>query len=311
MPTWILIVIVAQVLYAIAAIVDKYIVTSKKVSKPFIYAFYVTVLSVVPIFLFVFGFFNSDIGSFKFPSLFNVDRPSTSLMAMAILAALAGFQGLISLYSALRETDASDVVPVVGSLSAIAAFLFSFLVLDEQLTRNFFLGFLFLVSGTLLIGHFRFNKKIVLLTTHAGLLFGIKATMMKFMFLNAGFDHVFFWTRIGVLIVVVNLLLVPRYNEKVKFNTTKTGVGKGGFWVIGNSILGGVAAFITLKAIDIGNVTIVQALGGLNFIFLTIISITLGRFIPESAGENNAGKDILHKIISIILVAIGFAFLFI
>lgn len=310
MPTWILIVIVAQFLYAIAAIVDKFIITSKKVSKPFIYAFFVTVLSFVPILLFAIGSFGITIFGFQLPSIENVSRPTISLISMTLVSAFAGFNALVSLYSALREADASDVVPVVGSVSAVGTFLLSYLVLDDVLSDNFLIALGFFLVGTVLISRLRFNKKVLLLTLHAGLLFALKATVVKKMFVDTNFDQAFFWSRIGIFIFIASLLLIPRYLGKITFNTNKT-KASGGLWVVGNAILGGVAAFITLKAIDLGNVTIVQALGGLQFIFLILISFFFGKLIPEQFGENNTPKDIVQKVFAVSFMIVGFYFLFI
>lgn len=310
MTTWLLIVIIAQFFYAVSAIVDKFIITSKKVSKPFVYAFYVTILSTLPIVFFAFGNFGINIGGFTFPSFENVGRPTLPLLAMALLAAFAGFHGLVSMYSALREADASDVIPVIGSMSAVGTLLLSYLVLDDVLTNNFLIALGFLVLGTTLISRLRFTKKVLLLTLHAGLLFSLKATVMKKMFVETSFDQAFFWTRVALVIFVISLLLVPRYVEKISVNTKKTKTS-GGLWVIGNAIIGGIAAYLTLKAIDLGNVTIVQSLGGLQFIILIIISFFFGKFTPKHFGENNSIKDIVQKTVSVTFVIIGFYFLFI
>jgi drug/metabolite transporter (DMT)-like permease len=310
MPTWILIVIVAQFLYAIAAIIDKFIITSKKVSKPFIYAFFVTLLSVIPILLFALGTFNISFFGFILPTLENVSRPTLSLISMTLVSAFAGFNALVSLYSALREADASDVIPVIGSVSAVGTLLLSYLVLDDVLTDNFLIALGFFLVGTVLISRLRFNKKVLMLTLHAGLLFALKATVVKKMFVDTNFDQAFFWSRIGIIIFIVSLLLVPRYLGKITVNTKKTKTS-GGIWVVGNAILGGLAAYITLKAIDLGNVTIVQALGGLQFVFLILISFFFGRMIPATAGENNTIKDIIQKVFAVSFMIIGFYFLFI
>ena len=188
MQSWILIVAAAQLLYAVATIVDKYILTSKKVSKPFVYAFYVNILSIIPITLFFLSPFNLKIGSYALPVLSNVARPTASLIAMALLSAYTGFYALLSLYTALKKADASDVTPVVGSISAIGTFALSFLFISDTLSPNFFLGFIFFVAGTAFVSHFRFTKEVFLLVLHAGFLYSIKAVMMKEMFSMFGFD---------------------------------------------------------------------------------------------------------------------------
>ncbi len=309
MQSWILIIVVAQFLYAVASIVDKFILTSKKVSKPFIYAFYVSILSVVPICLFFLSPFKLRIGSYDLPLFENVSSPTASLLAMALISAFAGFYALLSLYSALKKADASDVVPVVSSISAIGALILSFVFVYEPLSQNFLVGFVLLVLGTAFVSHFRFNKEVFFLTLHSGFLYSIKVVMMKEMFNLVGFDQAFFWSRVAILIVLFSLLLIPSSTEKIQFHSRRTN-WNGNFWVLGNAILGGIAAFISLKATELGNVTMVQAMGGLQFLFLGILSILFGRVSHKDFGENNTIRDLFHKTVSVVLLTAGFIFLF-
>jgi drug/metabolite transporter (DMT)-like permease len=311
MQLWLLIVIIAQVIYSFVALMDKYIITSKKIQKPFFYGFFVSSLSVIPIFLYALSTFEIKIGAFAMPLMKNVGSPDVPILAMAFVAAFAGFNGLVSLYRALRLADASDVIPVVGSLSAVGTFILSFVVFAEQLSSNFLFGFVLLVLGTLLVSHFRFvGKKDVLLSTiHAGVLFALKAVMIKGMFDYTSFDDAFFWSRIGLALYLVSIVLIPRFRRKIIANTKRTKTS-GGLLVVANSILGGVAAFLTLKAIELGDVTLVQALGGLQFLFLTVISFLVGWVIPKHFGENNTLEDILQKGIAVILIMFGFFLLF-
>jgi len=75
--------------------------------------------------------------------------------------------------------------------------------------------------------------------------------------------------------------------------------------------LGGIAGIALLKATELGSVTIVQALNGLQFAFLILLSIFFGKITPLSFGENNTMKDVLQKTVSVSLIIIGFYFLFI
>lgn len=309
MHSWILIVIVAQFLYAVAALVDKFILTSKKVPKPFIYAFYVSLLATLSLIIFIPGAFGFKILGFTFPNIANVSTPSLSLISMGFVAAFTGFYGLISLYESLRNADASDVVPVIGSISAVGTLVLSYLVLDDPLSSNFVIAIGFLVLGTALISRLRFTQEILMFTVHAGILFAIKVTVIKKMFIDTSFDQAFFWSRIALIAFIVSLLLVPRYYGKICHNTKKTKTS-GGLWVVGNAMLGGIAAFMTLKAIDLGNVAVIQSMGGLQFVFLIAISFLFGRLIPKDFGENNTTSDIIQKSISISFVIIGFYFLF-
>lgn len=308
MPTWILIVITAHFLNAIVSIVDKHIVTAGKVSKPIVYAFYVGILSTLSILIFSFNILPLKIEGL--PHINNVYFPDIKLSTFSILSGYLFLVALVSLYSAFKKSDASDVVPVVGSSNAIFTFIISFIFLGEVLTKNFLIGFIFLVVGTVILSHFRFSYKVLGFSLLSGIFYAGYYSLMKVMFNDYAFDQAFFWSRIGLLFASVSLLIVPYY-KKIIFQGTKQSKVKHGLWILGNNILGGIAGISLLKATELGSVTIVQALNGLQFAFLIIISVIFGKITPVSFGENNNISDIVQKILSVSLIIIGFYLLFI
>ena len=54
MSQWIILVVIAQFINAFVAIIDKYLVSSKRVGEPVVYAFYVSILSALSIIIFAF-----------------------------------------------------------------------------------------------------------------------------------------------------------------------------------------------------------------------------------------------------------------
>lgn len=306
---WILLTVIAQVIYAVVDLINKFIITSKKIEKPFVFAFFVAILSAISIVIFIPGSFGLKIGQFALPSIFNVGLPDAPMVAMSLVTGFTLFYALVSLYSALRDADASDVLPVVGSISAFVTFVFSLLVFREGLTQNFFIGFSLLVIGTLLISTMRLSRETLMESINAGVMFAINAAMMKAMFTASSFDHAFFWSKIGLMVFLSSLLLIPRYAGKFKTNAKKTKKSSS-LWVVGNTMLAGVATFMVLKSIEMGNVSIIQALGGLKFAFIVVISIIFGKLIPQEAGENNTPKDIVQKGAATIIILFGFFYLF-
>ena len=217
---------------------------------------------------------------------------------------------LVSLYDALKQADASDVMPVIGAVSAMATFGMSYFFLDAVLTHNFISGIALLSLGTLFVSQLRFKVKTIVNTIHSGLFFALHYITMKGLFLETSFDDGFFWSRIGFVIFALSLLLVPVYWEKIKEQTVNTSK-KAGLLVFGTKALAGVAAFMLLKATDLGDVAVVQALDGLKFVFILIISLFIGRYIPICAGENERDpQTIVRKAIYVSIIAIGFIVLF-
>jgi uncharacterized membrane protein len=274
-----------------------------------VYAFYSCLLTGFWVIIYALGFvpFFAALGV---PSLSNVEFPSLQVVAMAFLSAYTFFMALVSMYDALRQADTSDVIPVIGAVSALASFGMSYLFLDVSLPPHFLWGISFLIMGTLLVSELRFTKSVAVHTFHSGLFFGFHYITMKGLFLETSFDDGFFWSRIGFVVFALSLLLVPVYFEKVVSQSKQTSK-RGGLLVLAAKVLAGVAAFLLLKATDLGDVAIVQALDGLKFVFIVLIGLVVGRFIPITAGENEFDAlTILRKVLYVSVITIGFIFLF-
>jgi uncharacterized membrane protein len=312
MSLWLVLVVVGQFLNALVALVDKYIVTSETVVvRPFTYAFWVSVMSAFSVFIFFFSWIPIPIADLSIPSFGNIERPSLLVAALAITAGYSFFTALLSLFTALKQADASDAIPVIGGLNAVFTLLLSFAFLEGTgLSPTFFMGFVLLVLGTVVVSRFRFTWQTMLATAHAGLMYGIHYIAIKALFNETNFDTAFFWSRLAIAAIALSMLLIPEYYEKIMSKTRaakKRDIGL----VVGNKLLAGLASIILLKAIEIGDVSIVQALGGLQYLFLLGISVIFGPLLARDFGENVTRRDVIHKVISIPLSAAGFFLLFV
>lgn len=307
---WILLATSAQILNAIVALVDKYLVTDEKaIPRPFVYAFYSCLVTGGWAFIYVLGFvpYFSALGV---PQFSNIETPTIQVVGMAFLAAYTFFMALVSLYSGLQKADASDVMPVIGAVSAITTFGMSFVFLGVRLTPNFIWGILLLAIGTLLVTQVRFRQTVLLHALHSGIFFALHYIAMKGLFQETSFDDGFFWSRVGFVLFAMSLLLIPAYVDKIK-KQTKSTTRKTGFLVLGNKILAGIAAFMLLKATDWGDVAVVQALDGLKFVFILLFGVVVGRFIPRTAGENDRDRQtVVRKVLYVGIICIGYILLF-
>ena len=311
-PVWILVAVIAQLVQAVVAILDKYIVTGKKaVIKPFVYAFYSCLVSGGWIIIYLFGLIPNSFFGFSIPSFSNVESPTLFIGALSLIAAYSFFVALVSLFKALRYADASDVVPVVGAVSAIVTLILSALLLDARLSPNFLIGVLLLASGTALVSRFHFNWKTAVTSIHAGIFFAVHFVALKGVFNETTFDNGFFWSRLALVFVALSMLLVPRYCLKI-FSQTKQSGTRGGALVLGNKLAAGVASIMILKATELGSVAVVQALGGLQFVFILLIGILLGKKTPKECGENySCNADIYRKTLFVAIITLGFFVLFV
>lgn len=313
--SWLFLATAAQALNAVVAMVDKYIVSDKgMVPRPFVYAFYSSLLTSAWGVVYLFGAI-PWFAARGAPQLSNVEVPTIQVVGMSFLAAYTFFMALVSMFNALKRGDASDVMPVIGSVSAIATFGFAYLLLGARSDGNVVWGIALLATGTFLVSRLRFHhREVILSMVHSGFFFALHFIAMKGLFLETSFDDGFFWSRVGFVLFALSLLLVPSYFEKITTQFTQTS-GRAGAFVVGNKVLAGVASFLLLKATDMataGTVAAVQATDGLKFVFLLLFSVVVARFFPESAGEHETLRrtTFLRKALYVTIIAAGVFMLF-
>lgn len=309
--SWILLAAGAQLILAVVAIVDKYIVTDEKaLPRPFVYAFYTCLVSGSWIIVFFIGLVPHSFLGFSVPSLANVERPTLEVVALSFLAAYTFFIALVSMFNALKRSEASDVVPVVGSVSALGSFGLGYFFLGSSLSPNFIFGIALLVTGTFLVSRYRFPPKVAMLALHGGLFFALHYVAIKGLFNITPFDNGFFWSRIAFMLFALSLLLVPVYYEKIREQTKSTG-SRTGFLVFANKTLAGIGSILILKATELGDVAVVQALGGLQFVLILLLGIAFGGKHFKVCQEGSCRTDeVLQKAIFVAIISVGFLVLF-
>ena len=229
---------------------------------------------------------------------------------MAFLTAYTLFMALVSMYEALRHADASNVMPIIGTISALSTFALGYVFLDTNLSTAHILGVLLIATGTLFVAKTLPEVDSIVHTAHSGLFFALHYITMKGLFTQAGFDDGFFWSRICFVLFALSLLLVPN-NFKVIKGQTKTTTKKTGFLVMVTKVFAGVAAFLILKATDMGEVSVVQALDGVRFVFILFITTIFAHWLPASATDRDTRpKTFVRKLMYTIVIIAGYFMLF-
>lgn len=307
---WILLATAGQFLNAIVALFDKYIVSDEKVlPRPFVYAFYSCLVTGGWVIIFFLGWI-PGLSELGVPSLENVHKPTIQVVSMAMLTAYTFFIALVSMYDALRRADASTAMPIIGAVSALSSFGLSHLFLNTQLHDNFFVGIILLSVGTLLVAQALPRVDTVVQVFHSGLFFALHYITMKGLFIETGFDDGFFWSRIGFVVFTLSLLLVPAYFDKVRAQTQQA-TKKTGMIVLLAKVFAGVAAFMLLKATDLGDASVVQALGGLQYVFILLIGFLFAHWLPESATDKDTRpQTTFRRMLYVVVILVGYVVLF-
>jgi len=147
MLSWIIITILAHFLNAVVLIIDKHLV-SNTVLRPVAYAFYSSIsqilfLAAIPIFGFTF--------------------PETSYLIFGVSIGVLFVLALLVFYKAIKLSEASRVIPIVGGSIPIFTFCLSYLFLNERLIFEQIIAFvLFVFGGLLMSSKFEKGKHIII-----------------------------------------------------------------------------------------------------------------------------------------------------
>jgi len=294
MELWIFLVVAAQFLYAIAILIDKYLVSTPELPRPVVYAFYVAMLSLVALVVLPFG---------------AVSIPSGGVFVYAVVSGVLYVLGILSLFTSLKRAEASDVVPIVGVASSLVAFIVQFFFFDDSLPPHFLGGFVLLVVGTALLSHYRLRWKGFFVAVGAGVFLGLSTLFVKMVFGETTFANGFFWTRMANVVAGATLLLWPPVWYAVTKHEREP-AKRAGRLIILAKVISGAAFLLVLMAIAQGNVSIINAMQGLQFVFLLIFASGCSFWMPLCFSDAHGQKKLLQKIIATGVIVAGFFVLF-
>ena len=287
-------VIFGQLLSAASVLIDKYVVTQTTVTRPSVYVFYVGITSGVALLLLPFGV---------------VHMPDVTTIWLSLDIGVVFIISIRFLYRALKHANATDVIAWLTAVSALTTFIFGDLFIGEELPRGFPVAIALFIAGVLFVGHFRFYALSFIQATIAGILFGLSAVLLKLLFSHTDFIDGFFWSRMGNMTAALSLLVFPSMRSHI-FHITRSTTSRVGALIVANRVLNGVAFLSILYAIRIGSVSIVNALSSLQFVFIFLLIFLLAKYVPRLYAHEFRSGHILHKIVAMCFISLGFLALF-
>jgi drug/metabolite transporter (DMT)-like permease len=296
---WLFIVLAAYFLISINLTLDK-VILKNSLPHPAVYCFYMGILS-------IFGLVFAPFGVIDF----NAKEVVTGILVGAFF-----LLPLYFMYKAVFENEATRVGPLIGAVTPIFVWLFSFLFLGERFTPGGIIVFLLLVAGGFLISvdlngeerNLKRKKVISMLkiAVLAAFMFGIYYALLKYVYEEDTFVSGFVWTRLGSFLAAFVFLLSAK-NRRLIFGESKTLKPKTGVLVAANKTLSGIAFALLNYAIAIGSVTLVNAMQGLQYVFLLIMVAILSYKYPHILTEAVSRKSLTQKIIAVTLIGLGLA----
>ncbi|MFH1456570.1 MAG: DMT family transporter [Patescibacteria group bacterium] len=314
--SWFLITILAYLLNAIAGVIDKTML-KKNVLSPISYVFSIAMLGAVLI-LFVLPF------GFGVPELF--------VLIISLISGAVFVWALILMFKALEKDDATRVAPIIGGLVPVFVFILAWYILEESLTSGQYFAFIFLILGTFLISldfqkhgawawlknKFGMKDKIALpqirktlwIALPASILFAISHILTKFVYSNTEFLTGFIWTRLGSFIAIMLLLFSIKNRDTIKKDFKKNKnqpkqTKSTSIRFLFGQLCGGGGALLLQYAIFLGSVTLVNALQGVQYIFIFLLVAVLTATLPKLIKEKFTKELVIQKILAIIIISIG------
>jgi drug/metabolite transporter (DMT)-like permease len=308
--SWIAVAVAAYLLLAVANLLDKFLVDNVLKSGK-AYAFTVCIFGLVvflaaPWFLY---------------------WPGWVLFFFNILNGVIFACALWSLYEALRRGEASRVLVLIGGSVPVFSLIFSALFFKEQFTGNQWLGMAALFAGILIIAFLPVSRSYLARVFHkfkltpdlktgglgiallSALAYSLYFISTKQAYANQPFASAFIWTRLGAALAVLPFLFQRFDRNAIKAVFRKSSPNKNKFLVIFNQAVGSIGFVLQNYAIFLGSVVLVNALQGIQYAFLLIISAILAILAPKLLKETFSLRIVLQKTAAVAAIAIGLYFI--
>jgi uncharacterized membrane protein len=295
---WVILALIAYFLLAIVGVIDKKILSSPLLN-PLAYAFYAGLLPIVAIIFWLFDF------SFLSP-LYTI---------FAILGGATFFVGIFFLFEAIIKGEISRVITIVGGISPILIFIFSYFFLGERLNFSYIVALFILIAGSISLSFatdgekLRFDRYFFLFSFLAALFFSFSYFLTKAIFLKTSFLNGFVWIRVGTIFSSLGVFLVPSWRKRI-LQGSKGFSSKLTFLFLFNKGISGLSHLPLNYAVALGSVVIVNALQATEYAFIFVLTLGLSYFLPSVFHESLTVRNLVSKIIGIVLVSCGTIILF-
>jgi len=303
--SWILIAIIAYFFLAIVNVLDKFLLNNVLGSSK-VYAFLISVMGAIVVLV----------------APWFLHWPGWFLLLFQLATGLFFPVALWFMFEALKKGEASKVTVLIGGITPIFTIAFSIIFLQEKFLLNQWYGLTFLLLGTFAIAlvgsgetvrQKTFYRQVVGLSFLAALFYAIFFIGTKYGYDHHDFVSSFIWVRLGGLLVAIFWLIRKKDRQEILANFQKpTGRPrslKQTILVFGNQALGAAAFILQSYAIAAGSVAIVNALQGVQYVFLLAFSWLLGILLPKLFKDNFSLKIISVKTFAIILISLGLYFI--
>lgn len=303
MPGWFFIVIIGHLLTAVSFVLSKFLL-HKSFSNPFVFTFYIGVLSMVVLVMAPWGFY----------------IPTAYELGYNLLAGVVMAGALLTLLIALSSSETSRVIPFVGAGVPVFTLLLELAFGRHTSTVSELLAFSVLVVGSVVITYDP-NARAVkqTTTTTAGrstvwiwiiagisaLLFAIKFVMSEIAFVEQPFVNAFIWMSLGTTLAVLPLLFTSLRTPIAQ--AAKEFTKLAGWLYIGAQSFGALGFLLINYSLTLASASLVNAMQGVQYVGLFILAAVASKKYPQAFKESITGWSLVTKIVGVVIISIGLA----
>lgn len=304
--SWFLIALGAVFLWSFVNLTDNYLVikfSQKNIERSsgglVIFSSFIGVLVAIVIAIFTSG-------------IFEISNKDVFLLVFS--GALSIVWIILYLY-ALEISDASSTVSWF-LVSPIFGYILGYLFLGETLTLKQFIGSAIILLGAVLISlswegkKQKAKKKFIFYMLAVCLVIAISGIIFKFVALEGNFWVSSFWQHVGLGgIGIIIYFLSPKYRREFKYMNQK-----GGFKIFLLNLTGEIVTIfgnlLNNYALLLAPVAMVYLVGSFQPAIVLVLAIISTKFLPKFIQEDISRKVLIPKIVAILLMILGSAFLF-
>jgi len=298
---WLLITIFTYFLFSIVILIDKYLMRGSAIN-PELYTFYLGIAGAIaiPFLIFFVDFYIPDINYIFWSFL------SGSLFTISILY----------LNKAIYSFEASRIVPAIGALVPLFLFVLSFIFTrgEEMLSGFQLIAFLLLTIGSILISHQKdkgASLESLKISSFSAFLFASSIFSSKLLYNVLPFWVAYICIRLGTAFSA-SLLIFSKKVRRGILNTKQLLPPKSVALFVFNQIMGATGNILqnlVLSVVPVAMVAIVNAVQGIQNVFLFFFAILFSKKFPNIFKENLSRDVLVKKFMSIILIGSGLAIL--
>lgn len=293
---WLILVLIAYFFLALVNVGDKFLIDNK-IKSPAVYTFYISIA--LTIFLLAIPFIGFEILPWPY-------------IGVALLSGFLFNYSLYWMYQAMKKTDASIAIPAYASFLPLFSFLFTFLFTGERLSILQALAFLLLILGSVVInykGGNKINFGVIKACVVGTFFLALALFLSKYVYLASNnFLSDFLWIKIGGMSASIFFYIFFReVRREVSFRPSPMQIKNIGIFVLVQSAgaTSNILQNIAISIAPFSMLSVINALQGVQYVFLFIFTFVLSRKFPEKFHEDYSYVSIIRKVIATILIFFG------